>query len=156
MSPNQDDRLRAIWKQNELPVILRMEDGHPLRIKIPGNHSNLMWRLSAAHWIRANRQRKPKWDCRYKCWEAPKSWLNDLVRQVLLGYKKFYLIQPYREHEKCAPACFNAKGHDCECSCMGANHGAGGPGAGWFTVSDAFATRWGERHLACRLMVLKR
>jgi hypothetical protein len=64
------------------------------------------------------------------------------------------LIQPYREQEKCAPSCFNARGHDCQCQCMGANHGRGGPNAGWFVVSDTFATKWGEEHLACRLMEL--
>jgi hypothetical protein len=35
---------------------------------------------------------------------------------------------------------------------MGANHGAGNDGS-WFEVSDAFAFRWGDQYLACRLML---
>lgn len=149
------ERLRAIWRQRELPVILRRGEGHPLKVKLPGNTEDLMWQISATRWLRCGRRNRPDWDARFKCWDTPQAWLNPLVQQILRAFKKLYLIQPYREQEKCAPACFNAKGHDCECSCMGANHGQGGPAAGWFVVSDTFATRWGEEHMACRLMVLR-
>lgn len=150
------DELRAIWKQDRLPVILRKGVGHPLQIKLPGDVENVMWRITAGHWLRSHRHNIPKWDARYRCWDVPQAWLNSLVQQIMRKFGKVYLIQPFREQEKCAPACFNAKGHDCECSCMGANHGQGGPDAGWFTVSETFATRWGETRLACRLMVLRR
>ncbi len=148
-------RMREIWRAVPIPVLLRKGDGHPLQIKLPGDPDNIMWRMSAQHWIRAGRRNIPKWDARYKCWEVPAAWLNSLVQQLLRQFKKFYLIQPYRAQEKCAPACFNAKGHDCQCSCMGENHGQGGPGAGWFVVSETFATKWGKEHLACRLMELR-
>jgi hypothetical protein len=49
-------------------------------------------------------------------------------------------------------ACLGAEKHECQCSCMGANHGAGNDGS-WFEITDYFATRWGERSLACRLLV---
>ena len=93
------DELRAVWRQNDLPVLLRMGDGHPLRIKLPGDHASPHWRFLAARWVRQNRHTKPRWDPRYKCWEVPKKWLNELVAQALVGYKKLYLIQPYREQE---------------------------------------------------------
>jgi hypothetical protein len=150
------DELRAIWHQNGLPVILRKGLGHSLKIKLPGRPEDIMWRMAATRWLRSGRHNIPRWDARYRCWDVPQAWLNSLVEQFLHRFGKFYLIQPYREQEKCAPACFNATGHDCQCSCMGANHGMGGPGAGWFTVSDTFATRWGEEQLACRLMELSR
>ena len=65
-----------------------------------------------------------------------------------------YIIQPYREQEICARACQEAQGHECQCSCMGANHGIGNDGS-WFEVSDKFSTRWGERELACRLLTAR-
>jgi len=37
----------------------------------------------------------------------------------LAKYSKVYVIQPYREQEKCSPTCQNAIGHECQCSCMG-------------------------------------
>ncbi|WP_354134437.1 hypothetical protein [Bradyrhizobium sp. S3.9.1] len=67
---------------------------------------------------------------------------------------KVYIIQPYREQEICARACQEAQGHECQCSCMGANHGVGNDGS-WFEVSDTFSTRWGERELACRLLTAR-
>jgi hypothetical protein len=98
----------------------------------------------------------PKWFSKYSGWEVPKAWFNDLVNAALRRYGQLYVIQPYKEQEVCAPACMNAEGHECECKCMGANHGAGGPGAGWFVVSEAFATRWTGGSLACRLMKLRK
>lgn len=82
----------------------------------------------------------------------PKAWFNDLTAKLLGEYGKLWIIQPFREQEVCAPACKNAVGHECNCSCMGQYHGTGGPDAGWFVVNEAFETRWGEARMACRLM----
>ncbi len=87
-----------------------------------------------------------------KYWEVPAAWFNDFVDRALERYSELYVIQPYREQEKCASACLNATGHECQCSCMGANHGAGNDGS-WFEVNEAFATRWGDQVLACRRMI---
>ena len=76
------------------------------------------------------------------------------IERSLAEYGKVYVIQPYREQEKCSPACQNATGHECQCSCMGLYHGAGNDGS-WFEVSDTFAARWGEQELACRLMTAR-
>jgi hypothetical protein len=83
-----------------------------------------------------------------------KAWFNDFVERSLVQYGNVYIIQPYREQEKCSPACQNAVGHECQCSCMGLYHGAGNDGS-WFEVSGTFATRWGSQELACRLMTAK-
>jgi hypothetical protein len=93
----------------------------------------------------------PLWVKNEKYWEFPKSWFNDFVNRALERFEKVYIIQPFREQEKCAPACMKAKGHECECQCMGANHGAGDKGR-WFVVSESFATSWGSSQLACRLL----
>lgn len=86
----------------------------------------------------------------YRAWEIPVSRFNDIVHRMLERYGRVYLIQLHRDLEKCAPACWNALGFDCECSCMGENHGSGRELT--HIVSDTFAFEWGGRKLSCRLI----
>lgn len=143
-----DPKLKHAWKQDTIPVVLRRTGkGERLRVRLPFASNN-------ASWLRDGKRTRPEWLHELKCREIPKAWFNDFVNRALRRFGSLYVIQPYREQEKCSPSCLNAKGHECECSCMGANHGAGNDGS-WFEVTDAFASRWGERELACRLMVVR-
>jgi hypothetical protein len=139
------EKLEGIWKQKVIPVIFRKEDA-PLMFKVPFVKDDY-------EWIRNERRNKPTWLKKYSCWEIPKKWFNDSVNRSLQRWGKIYIIQPFHQQEKCAPACAQAIGHICECSCMGENHGSGGLGAEWYEVSDAFATKWHQAELACRLLV---
>ena len=131
-------KLKKIWNQSDIPVILRRGGkGQRLRLRLPFSRSNRLW-------LQNGKSKSPEWMANGSYWEVPKVWFNDLVNRSLEHYGKLYVIQPYREQEKCAPACWNAQGHECQCSCMGANHGSGNEGS-WFVVSDTFATRWGNR-----------
>lgn len=142
------DKLKHVWKQEEIPVILRRTGkGELLRVRIPYADANRQW-------LQNGRRISPSWNADQKYWELPKSWFNDFVERALRRFKKLYVIQPYREQEVCAWACQNATGHECQCSCMGRYHGAGNDGS-WFEVSDTFSVRRGERHLACRFMIEK-
>ncbi|MEL6170592.1 MAG: hypothetical protein AAFR02_01070 [Pseudomonadota bacterium] len=141
-------RLRAIWDQKATPVVLRRGGkGERLRLRLP--YANNNWT-----WLRNGRRCKPIWNAGEECWEIPKAWFNDFVERALKHYGALHVIQPYREQEICAAACRNAKGHECQCSCMGEHHGMG-EGDGWFDVTEAFAVRSGERMLACRTMIKK-
>lgn len=145
------DRLgyRSVWNQNLIPVVLRRSGrGERIRARLPYAEDN-------RDWLRHSRRTEPTWINGYQCWEFPKSWFNDFVDRALRRFGSIYVVQPYQEQEICAAACRNALGHACQCSCMGANHGAGDDGR-WFEVSDTFAIRWGERKLACRLLVARR
>jgi hypothetical protein len=143
-----DAKLKAIWNQRSIPVILRRGGkGQKLRLRLPFDKNNQQW-------LRNGRKISPAWIEKGRYWETPKRWFNDLVERSLIKYKKLHVIQPFREQEKCAPACLNALGHECQCSCMGANHSMGNDGS-WFEISDTFAMRWGDAHLACRLMTVK-
>jgi hypothetical protein len=135
---------RAIWQQTAIPVIFRRAKGTPLLVKLPYAKDNFGW-------LRDDSQRRPHWNRQYKCWETPYAWLNTLVRRLLARYGRLYLIQPRKVLDKCAPACWEATGFECECSCMGQNHGSQS-GAGWYVVSESFAFRWHDRELACRLI----
>jgi hypothetical protein len=150
MKPRIDnhEKLKQIWLQTKIPAIYRQGKGYPLWIRLPYAESNRIW-------LRGDKKSKPVWDKQNKHWEVPKAWLNDLVDRSLIKWGRLYIIQPYREQEKCAPSCWGAMGHECQCSCMGENHGSQNSGRGWFIVSDTFATRWGEAELACRLLQVK-
>jgi hypothetical protein len=138
-------RLTDVWRQNRIPVLLRKGRGHKLMVKVPYADDNHAW-------LRNDRRARPNWNGQYKCWELPQAWFNDLVTRILARHSQLYIIQPYREQEVCAPACWNAEGHECQCACMGENHGSQRPGGNWFIVSETFATLWHDRELACRLM----
>lgn len=141
-------KLKRVWGQEQTPVVLRRTGkGQRLRVRLPYAETNRQW-------LQNGRRTSPVWMPRKKYWELPKAWFNDFVERSLRQYGKVYVIQPYREQEKCAPACQNAIGHECQCSCMGSNHGAGNDGS-WFVVSDTFATRWGNEEIACRLMTAR-
>lgn len=144
------ERARGIWKQKQIqiPVIFRRGKGEPLRLRLPPSPEN------PREWIRGDKRRQPQWDPKFKCWEVYHAWLNWLVERILHRYGRVYLIQPFRVMEKCAPACWNATGFECECSCMGENHGSG-DGSGFHVVSETFAFRWQTREYGCRLIVLR-
>jgi len=140
--------MKDVWNQTRIPVVLRRTGkGERLRVRLP-------YAVSNRQWLQDSRRTSPEWIASGKHWELPKAWFNAFVDRSLAKYTKVYIIQPYREREICAPACQNAVGHECQCSCMGLNHGAGNDG-NWFEVSDAFAIRWGPRKLVCRLLAAK-
>ena len=141
-----NSRVRKIWNQNQFPVILRRDKGK-LRLRLPYSAGN-------QNWMQENGGHTPEWISDQRYWEVPRRWLNDLVKRALDKYEKLYIIQPFREQEVCAPNCWNALGHDCNCSCMGENHGQGKMGS-WLVVSDTFATRWHDSVFACRLLSKK-
>lgn len=141
-------RITNIWRQKSIPVIYRRGKGYRLLMRLPYSSNNRAWLKSCA---RIN----PIWVTEKQYWELPQSWFNELVSRTLKKWGKLYIIQPYSEQEKCAPACWRAIGYECQCSCMGANHGSDSPGGGWYVVSDSFATRWNTRELACRLLEFK-
>jgi hypothetical protein len=134
-----------IWGQTAIPVIYRQGGSAPLLMRVPYRPDNRTW-------LRSESQRKPEWNPKEKHWKIPKSWFERIVEQALARFGRVYVIQPYREQEKCAPACWTARGITCECSCMGANHGSQVPFGRWHVVSDTFAVRWGEEKFACRLI----
>ncbi len=139
------EQLTDIWNQREIPMVLRRTGkGELLRLRLPYAETNRAW-------LQNNRRTSPVWLADDRYWEIPKSWVNDFVERALATFGAVYVVQPYREQEKCSPACLNAVGHECQCSCMGRNHGADNDGS-WFEISETFATRWGKQMLACRLM----
>lgn len=138
------ETIKRIWLQDQIPVIQRPKTGK-IRIKFPEGKI-------ALGWLRQPGKHYPEWKKDH--FVVPASWLNYLITLCLNRDKKVYLIQPYNEKEVCAARCQNAKGNDCECSCMGANHGQGEDGGAWFEVDETFKVRWKGSILAARLLTI--
>lgn len=143
---------RDAWRQSEqfgaIPAVYKPGRTRPLMVRIPYREGN-------SRFIQADHQHRQRWNKQFRCWETPQSWFEAIVLRLLNEFGQTFVIQEYRQQEKCAPACWNAKGFDCVCSCMGANHGRE-PDGKWFTVSDTCAMHWRERELSCRLLTVKR
>lgn len=135
--------LREIWEQSKIPVVFAKDK---LLVKLPYASNNRLW-------LSANRKKAPDWNKKFKCWKLPKSALNELIRRCLEKYSRVYLIQRYLKKEQCAPSCWNAKGFDCHCSCLGAHHGRGNHHGNWHEISETLALRWNGTDYASRLIV---
>lgn len=137
--------LAHIWEQKLRPVVFLDAPGYPLLVRLPYAGDN-------REWLQNDRRNRPEWIPSEKAWSVPKAWFEDSVRRCLERYGAVHVIQPFRESEKCAPACVNAVGVQCTCSCLGANHGSGISLATWYVASDAFAVRHGPKQYAARLL----
>ena len=137
--------LRRIWRQAAIPVVFRRARPLALLIKVPFAPGNM-------EWLRDDRRNKPDWNGQYKAWEVPQAWFEKIIRLCLRRYQNCYVVQLHREQQVCAPACWNAQGFDCECSCMGENHGSGHPDGRCYEVSETLAVSWGAQKYACRLV----
>jgi hypothetical protein len=82
------------------------------------------------------------------------AWFEDTLKRLLARFGAVYVIQPFNKLEICAPACWNATGAKCECSCMGEHHGSKNHAGRWHVVSETFAVRIREREFSCRLLHL--
>jgi hypothetical protein len=144
-APSERDAA-AIWNQQQIPVVVRQSKGS-LLVRLPYAQGN-------KEWLRDERRGRPKWDASAKRWTLARAWFDDFVRRAVDRFGRVYVIQPYREMEKCARPCWEAHGFTCECSCMGANHGSQDP-SGWREITETFAVRWGERQFGCRLITAR-
>jgi hypothetical protein len=138
--------ISRIWRQTALPVVFRGPDP-PLKVKLPYQEDNKVW-------LRGEERRRPKWNAAEKHWETPRNWFDRVLAKCLERYGAAYVVQYHRDKpDKCAPACWNAKGSECNCSCDGANHGKGAAAAGrWFVINDTLAVQWGDKRVRCWLV----
>lgn len=146
--------LEEVWRQDQIPVLAQRSGSKDLFVKLPNFENSLSWRWKNRRWLRelSPKGRKPKWSDKYQGWQIPKSWITRMTQHLLARYGECFVVQPYRSSKKCAPACMNAKGLDCDCSCMGEFHGTGGPSASWFVVSETFAISWDQTEFGCRYL----
>jgi len=130
-----------IWRNGRIPVVYRPGRREYLLARIPFTGESILW-------LAGEGKHRIEFNPRFKAWEIPPTRLNDIIKRCLNRFGETWLIQSYREFEKCAPACWNAEGFDCQCSCLGENHGSGRELE--HIVSETFAFEWGGRRLSAR------
>lgn len=141
----QDNTLKKIWEQKQIPIIVRRGGGEKILVRLPYSSNNKVW-------LKNGRRNEPNWDATKFRWELPNAWFDDTVKRLLKKFRYVYVIQPFRALEKCAPACWNAAGIECECSCMGVNHGSGCSTGRWYEISETCAVKWGALEFHYRLL----
>lgn len=141
----RDPKLREIWEQAVMPVVFRQGGRKPLLVRLPYGRNNRAW-------LKHDHRNHPTWNAKNARWELPKAWFEDVTERAMQRYGAVYVIQPFRELQKCARACWDASGLECECSCMGRNHGSGHPDGRWYEIAETCAVSWGERRYSFRLM----
>ena len=142
------------WQQKDIPVIVRTRKrggGNPkLRVRLPeyGDHYTL---LKGTNKYNRNPVEVPA----KRYWEVAYRRLNGLVEILANFYGKVILIQPVREKQVCARKCMEATGFECECSCLGANHGAYNMDSSWYEVDDTYAVRHGSEYASLKIIAPK-
>lgn len=140
------EAVRALWRRANPPVIFERGSRNPLLVRLPYGEGNF-------DFLRAGSHRRPSWDPQFGAWELPRSWLDRIAERLVARWEGVWIVQRRYENLVCAPACWNAKGIDCVCSCGGENHGRGAdPGVHWCVVSDTLAFARGEATYSARLM----
>ena len=112
-----------------MAMIWLPRDGHVVA-KIPVRKGNLRWLREAV------RVRSPRLDG--DRWHLPR---NCLVKLVIAGIDRYGYVVVWRDMSRlsrCTRKCLEAEGIECDCSCMGENHGAG-VDDGWF---ERVGTGW--------------
>ena len=129
-----------VWDQKRLPVIYRPDEKGNLMLRLPYREGNRAF-------LQGEKRFKPTWDVEKKYWSVPKSWFTELVESVVTVFGSAYVIQPHHANERCNASCQNARRLECECPCLGKNHGRGGRIDCDVRISDATVVPWRDHHL---------
>lgn len=145
---------RKAWNQKQFPVILRRKKqagkNPKLRVRIPAG-TNAYFVLKGG----SRRCHAPVHITNGNYWELPYSRLNDLVEILAKKFGSVILMQPVMHKQVCASACMEAMGFECECSCLGENHGSRNMDSSWFEVDDTYAVRYEEEEVSLKIISSK-
>lgn len=142
------------WQQFEIPVIVRtrkIEGKNPrLRIRLP-EHPDPFALLKGVN----KRNRNPIEKEKQRYWELAYGRLNEMVETLSKTFGHVILIQPVRETMVCARKCIEASGFECECSCLGANHGSQHMDSAWYEIEDTYAVSHGAEYASLKVILPK-
>ena len=146
--------INTILSQNSFSVVCNppVSSGSGLWIKVPYDRKDTN-DPSRYKWLCNLFPRKPIWFKEYKAWIVPKCHLQFITKKLLDRFGCVILVQLHKEKEICAPACWNATGLECHCSCLGVNHGTGQLGGRWYILGDAYAVQWNNTMVSCQFLI---
>lgn len=98
--------------------------------------------------------RSPKWDPKQMVWVLPRNCATRLLRAAI---DRFGGVEVYRDMTKlsrCTRSCLEAAGAECDCSCLGAHHGASS--ANWYEIPGGGEPMVTDLGVSQRIMVTYR
>lgn len=117
-----------------VPVVWLPKNGKVVA-KLPPRKGNRRW-LHHTVGIRSPRLADDRW-------HLPRNCLGRLVTAAIDRYGHIVVCRDMSRLSRCTRACLEARGIDCDCSCLGAYHGA--DSVGWFErVGDVMVADLGE------------
>ncbi|MGW2057433.1 hypothetical protein ACWCOZ_26560 [Streptomyces sp. NPDC001840] len=81
---------------------------------------------------------RPEWngDASPRRWEIARPHLRTIVEALADRFGEVEVILQFVTTERCDTRCQEATGDDCECSCLGVNHGGAAYWRKWILVGD--------------------
>lgn len=84
---------------------------------------------------------RPEFDRARKAWTVARPHFRRIVQAVADRYGSVDVYVDHTVRHACGAMCRNAEGDDCQCSCLGDNHGNGRWHEGWQPVGDEWVVR---------------
>jgi hypothetical protein len=83
---------------------------------------------------------RPEFDRARKAWLVARPHFRKVVEALALRYGTVPVTTDHTVRHACDSKCWDAKGGECECHCLGDNYGGGFP-RGWHSISGDMAIR---------------
>ena len=91
-----------------------------------------------SYWLRRQigSRSRPSWNAKSDRWEIARHHLRPLVEAMADRFAAVDVFIDSRAITKCDTRCRDAEGDDCDCQCLGENHGGAAYWRDWRLVSD--------------------
>lgn len=106
--------------QRLLPCIYRLLGAERLKVSLPYDPRNRAW----IHSVIGDRAR-PDYSRQHRHWLIARTHFTTLVDALLDRHGRVDVLAEYTTTEVCDTRCQTATGPECQCACLGNNHGGG-------------------------------
>ncbi|WP_435107325.1 hypothetical protein [Nocardiopsis synnemataformans] len=111
-------------------AVWRPADGR-LLVRMPFGKNNRRWLMYGL-----GPETRPGWNKAVKCWEIARPHFRAVVEGLAKKYGSVNVFIDSRATSTCDTRCAEAKGDECECQCLGENHGGAAYQKAWELVGD--------------------
>lgn len=114
-----------------IPTVHRPAGTGRLSVRMPFAPGNRAW----IHDRLGDRMR-PDWNRTAKQWEISRQHLRAVVEALVERFGVVEVVIDTRATNRCDTRCRDAEGDDCDCQCLGENHGGAAYWREWMQVGD--------------------
>ncbi|MEU1418360.1 hypothetical protein [Kitasatospora sp. NPDC005751] len=102
-----------------------------IKVRLPYAVGNRAW----IHSILGDLTR-PEWNREDKSWDISRQHMRTLVEALAERFGSVDVTIDFRTNSRCDDRCRDAEGDDCDCQCMGENHGGAAYWRNWREVGE--------------------